>query len=268
MQVEGVVSDNRGVGFPGASVYIQGTFDGTSSDSEGGFRFTTQASLPCTLRVDYLGFKDEAIVLDGSSISMIHVILEEEFNQLKAVTITAGAFRAGDVEKAVVLKPLDIVTTAGATGDVVGAMQTLPGTTAVGESGRLFVRGGSAMETGTYVDGMLVHEPYTRSAPNTAVRGRFNPFIFCGTNFTTGGYSTQYGQALSSLLLMDTKDIEEEDEWNLSLMTVGADAAGTKTWTGGSLTASFSYNRPDTWRGRGPSTARNAIYKSLGHRCA
>ncbi|NND94621.1 MAG: TonB-dependent receptor [Flavobacteriales bacterium] len=242
ISVEGIVTDTKGNALAGANVFVEGTYDGASSDIEGGFSFQTEPQDSARITIEYLGFESasRAVVLKNDQLDL-EFKLKEKFNQLKAVTITAGAFEASDSKKAVALKPLDIVTTAGATGDIAGALQTLPGTTTVGESGRLFVRGGSADETQTYVDGMLVQEPYTRSAPNTAVRGRFNPFIFSGTTFTTGGYSAEYGQALSSVLLLDTKGLEEEDEWNLSLMTVGADVAGTKVWDRGSATATLSY---------------------------
>ena len=36
---------------------------------------------------------------------------------------------------------MDIVTTAGSAGNIIAALETLPGTQTVGESGRLFVRG-------------------------------------------------------------------------------------------------------------------------------
>ena len=52
--------------------------------------------------------------------------LRENVNTLDAVVISAGTFEAGDASKISVLKPLDVVTTASALGDYVGAIQTLP----------------------------------------------------------------------------------------------------------------------------------------------
>ena len=49
---------------------------------------------------------------------------------------------AGEEKRRTILKAVDIATTAGATADIAGALNTLPGTTKNGESGRLFVRGG------------------------------------------------------------------------------------------------------------------------------
>ncbi|MDO9615832.1 MAG: TonB-dependent receptor, partial [Bacteroidota bacterium] len=112
--------------------------------------------------------------------------------------------------------------------DVYGALQSLPGTTVNGESGRLFVKGGDSEESQTYIDGSLVSVPYNSSAPNLATRGRFNPFMFKGTIFSTGGYSAEYGQALSSVLLLSTNDMSAEDQLDLSFLSVGVEVAGTK----------------------------------------
>lgn len=242
VSISGTVTDVKGETLIGANVFIVGAYDGASTNLDGQFSFNTVETGAQILKVAFIGYEEQLIPIDLSvDIVDMKIVLKEKFNQLKAVRITAGSFEASDSKKAVALKPLDIVTTAGAVGDVAGALRTLPGTTTVGESGRLFVRGGSAEETKTYVDGMLVHEPYSRTGANVAARGRFNPFIFSGTVFTTGGYSAEYGQALSSVLVMDTKGIELEDEWNFGIMSVGADVAGTKVWEKGSVTGSIQY---------------------------
>src|SRR5690606_19575692 len=119
------------------------------------------------------------------------------------------------------LKPLDIVTTAGSAGNIVAALQTLPGTQTVGEDGRLFVRGGEANETQTYVDGIRVAQPYGATTNNLPTRGRFSPFLFKGITFSTGGYSAEFGEALSSVLLLNTIEEPEQEQTDIALMTVG-----------------------------------------------
>jgi hypothetical protein len=240
--INGVITDLKNIPLPGANIYIEGTYDGASSDVNGKFSFTTDEKGKHVLIIDYIGYESyhKELELTGKEV-YIESKLKESFNQISAVTITAGTFEASETKKSVVLKPLDIVTTAGALGDISGAMQTLPGTSTVGESGRLFVRGGHSNETQTYIDGSLVHEPYTTSAPNTAVRGRFSPFMFSGTVFSTGGYSAEYGQALSSVLLLRTNGLQQEDQLDLSIMSIGAGMAGTKLWKSGAVTASFDY---------------------------
>ncbi|MGB1003384.1 MAG: TonB-dependent receptor [Salibacteraceae bacterium] len=240
--ISGTVKDKEGNPLPGANVYIENTFSGTSTDLNGKFSFPFSDTGSFHIVTEFVGFEDfkQPLLLSGMNLQ-VQISLKEKFNQLKAVTITAGNYGTGKSETAVVMSSLEMVTTAGSLGDINAAMRSLPGTSNNGESGKLFVHGGDGNETGTYIDGIYVHQPYTSSAPNMAVRGRFNPFMFKGTSFSTGGYSAEYGQALSSVLTLNTNDMPLEDELNISLMTVGADLAGTKKWKNGAITASANY---------------------------
>ncbi|MFN8844307.1 MAG: carboxypeptidase-like regulatory domain-containing protein, partial [Chryseotalea sp.] len=197
-KISGIVTDEKGEVIPGANVSIVGAYDGASTNEEGKFQFTTQEKGALVLAVSFIGYKpyQQSITANGNPIQ-VTIILKESINELEAVVITAGSFNASDESRRTVFKALDIATTAGATADIAGALNTLPGTQKVGESGRLFVRGGDGTETRTFIDGMLVLDAYGVAATNTPSRGRFLPFMFKGTSFSTGGYSAEYGQALS-----------------------------------------------------------------------
>ena len=240
--ISGRVTDQDLNPLPGCNVYIKDTYYGASTLEDGTFSFRANLKDSAVLVVEFMGFEDFVQSFSISSATKpFKVKLKEEFSTLNAVTVTAGTYGTGEAAEAVVLSSLDVVTTAGALGDIAAAMQMLPGTATNGESGRLFVHGGSANETGTYIDGILVHQPYTSSVPNMAVRGRFNPFMFSGTSFSTGGYSAEYGQALSSVLILNTNEMPVEETWNFSIMSVGLDAAGTKMWKDGAITVSANY---------------------------
>jgi hypothetical protein len=241
-KITGIVSDKHGETLPGANIYFLDSYDGTSSDTSGRYNFITELSGTQTLIVSFIGYKNfsEEIILEGRDIELI-IILKENNNQLDAVVISAGSFEAGDQKKAVVLKPLDIVTTAGGLGDIYGALNTLPGTQTVGEDGRIFVRGGDGYETKTFIDGMLVENPYSSKMPDVPVRGRFSPFLFSGTMFSTGGYSAEYGQAMSSALILNTNDLPPRSVSSISLMSVGAGFSHTKRWKRSSVSAEANY---------------------------
>lgn len=241
-KVSGTVTDKSGQPLPGANVYIENTYDGTSSNAAGAFNFNSTEKGAQTLIVDFIGFERSVIEvnLTGQPIS-INAKLKEEFNQLEAVNITAGTFEAGDKKKSIAMTPIDMVTTPSASGDIYGALNAMPGTTTVGESGKLYVKGGDSRESKTFIDGTLVYAPYSSSPPNTSVRGRFNPFMFSGTTFSTGGYSAEYGQALSGVLALKTNEMPVEDQLNLSFLSVGGGLAGTKTYEKSSITSSFNY---------------------------
>ncbi|HEX6889219.1 MAG TPA: TonB-dependent receptor [Chryseolinea sp.] len=242
VKVSGTVKDHHGASIPGANVFLMDTYDGASSAADGAFEFTSTETGKHLLVVKYIGYKDfeQEINLDGKDL-YLRVIMEETINELDAVMITAGAFTASDASRRTIFNAVDIATTAGATADIAGALNTLPGTQKVGEQGRLFVRGGDGNETRTFIDGMMVLDAYSVSAPNTPSRGRFLPFMFKGTSFSTGGYSAEYGQALSSALVLDSKDRSEATRTDIGILSVGGDVAHTQAWKTGSAAAKIQY---------------------------
>lgn len=241
-QITGSISDEKGGPIPGVNISIAGTYDGTSTSVDGTFDFESTESGDQILLISFVGFTShqQKVQLSGKPVHL-EVVLREVVNQLDAVVISAGSFTAGEEKRRTILKAIDIATTAGATADIAGALNTLPGTQKVGESGRLFVRGGDGSETKTFIDGMLVANAYSPSAPNTPSRGRFLPFMFKGTSFSTGGYSAEYGQALSSALVLDSKDKAALNQTDLGLLSVGGDIAHTQVWDHASLTGKIQY---------------------------
>ncbi len=216
--IRGVVKDNRSKPVQGVNVSIKDSYDGAITDSLGVFSFTTTEKGQQVLLASSVGYRAFEQVINISASMTIDIVLKEEITELKAVVLTAGTFEASDRKRAAaVLNPLDIVTTASANGDITGALKTLPGAQQIGESEGLFVRGGTAAETKTFIDGTLVNNFFFSSVPNIAQFSRFSPFIFKGTVFSTGGYSALYGQALSSALILESIDLPDRTTANLSL---------------------------------------------------
>ncbi|MFD2561502.1 TonB-dependent receptor [Aquimarina rubra] len=239
--VSGIVTEPSGTPIPGANIYLEGTYDGASSSDDGTFNFSTSEIGEQTLVISFLSFETYSLRTSVSEMKDLKIALKEDVNSLGSVILNAGTFSAGDNSKASVLTPLDIVTTAGAAGDYIGAFQTLPGTSTVAEDGRLFVRGGDANEANVYIDGLRVFQPFAATANNIPTRGRFSPFLFKGTNFSTGGYSAEYGDALSSVLLLNTIDEPEQEKTDLSFISVGLGVGNTQKWKKNSLSINAFY---------------------------
>ncbi|MCL6217272.1 TonB-dependent receptor [Zunongwangia pacifica] len=240
-EISGTVTNKKQEPIAGANIYLKGTYDGAISDENGHFNFTSEETGMHILVISFLSFETKEISGEITNFKNLQVTLVEKFDALEAVVINAGSFEAGTTSEASVLKPLDIVTTAGSVGNIIAALETLPGTQSVGEDGRLFVRGGDASETQTFVDGLRVAQPYNASVRNIPSRGRFSPYLFKGMSFSTGGYSAEYGNALSSVLVMDTQDEAEEDNTELSFMSLGLGIGKTKNWEKSSITLNASY---------------------------
>ncbi|WP_144892740.1 TonB-dependent receptor [Flavobacterium tiangeerense] len=239
--ISGKVVDEKGKPVAGANIFLEGTYDGATSNETGSFSFTTTTTGNQTLVVSFLIYETSKTVINVAAFVDKTIKLKEGVTALDAVIITAGTLESGDKARVSVLKPLDIVTTAGSAGNIIAALQTLPGTQTVGEDGRLFVRGGEANETQTFVDGIRVAQPYGASTNNLPTRGRFSPFLFNGISFSTGGYSAEYGEALSSVLLLNTQDEPDQNKTEISLMTVGLGIGNTQKWKKSSLSVNSNY---------------------------
>jgi hypothetical protein len=244
-RISGTVRDGKNKPLAGVSIGLKDTYDGATSDSLGHFSFTTSEKGAQVLTASLIGYRTAELPVNMTeAIGPMALVLKEEVTELKAVVISAGAFEASDRKKGTVLSAIDIATTASGNGDVTGALKTLPGTQQVGESEGLFVRGGTAAETKTFIDGTLVNNFFFSSVPNVAQRSRFSPFIFKGTVFSTGGYSALYGQALSSALILESIDLPEETSANVGISVIGLSGgyqqlAKNKKWSWG---GNYSYS--------------------------
>ncbi len=245
--ISGRIVDDKGKPVMGASVYLDNTLDGSSTDSFGVFKFTTTENGTQTLVATAVGYSNAGTTLKiAGDISDINLTLKNTAKTLEEVTITAGAFEASNDKDKTVLKPLDIVTTAGAQADVVRALETLPGTQKQGTQNGLFVRGGDASEAGFIIDGMVVQNAFFSGPPGVATRSRFGAFQFKGVSFSSGGYSARYGQALSSVLELSSLDLPERSTINLGANMAGVYASGSKLWkkSGGDVTAFYNNLSP------------------------
>lgn len=261
----GKILDLKNNPVPNANVYLDGSYDGANSNALGEFSFTTMLTGNHTMVVSILTFETRKIAIAIPQNNYHSIVLKQNATELNEVVITAGTLEAGAKSRVSVLKPLDILTTAGNPGDIVSALQTLPGTQIVGESGRLFVRGGEANETQTFIDGIRVAQPYLQTANNVPTRSTFSPLLFKGTSFSSGGYSAEYGEALSSILVMNTIDAPEVEKTEVSVMTVGLGVGNTKKWDKDSFSINASYINLAPYQALMPDNIQwNKPYQSIG----
>jgi hypothetical protein len=241
--IKGKVKDNHNRPLPSASIALKDTYDGATADSLGNFSFTTTEKGAHVISITSVGYKPfEQQVNIGSEPIVLEISLKEQLDELRAVTVTAGSFSAGDNKRGTVLSSIDVATTAGSNADITAALRTLPGTQQVGEQEGLFVRGGAGYEAKQYIDGTLVNNPYYSSVPDIASRGRFSPFLFKGTVFSTGGYSAEYGQALSSVVLLESIDLPEKSEVDASISPILVGLGTQQLAANKKSSWGFSYN--------------------------
>ena len=118
-----------------------------------------------------------------------------------SVDVVASAPGAASVTE--IVQPVQVLRTPGALDNIFRTLQTLPGVTATEEFGsRLAVRGGSPDQNLTVMDGVEIHDPYRLFGLTSA----FNPETIQRFELATGGFSVEYGDRLSSLLVVENRD--------------------------------------------------------------
>ena len=236
--ISGVVTDGREP-MAGANVFIIGTIDGCLTDSLGRFEFATSKTGELSIKATFIGFEDAVLTTTESQNLLIR--MREQATTINEVIVTASTYSFGKSDNFKTMDALDVVMSGNSCGDIVAALQTLPGTQKVGENGKLYVRGGESDECQTFINGMHVLVPYSTNIENNAVRGRFSPFLFKGINFSLGGYGGEYGQALSSVLPMETTDVATGDKLGVSASLVDWNIGGTKAFSSSSLSFNADY---------------------------
>ena len=236
--VTGIVTDGHNP-LVGANVFIIGTIDGCLTDSLGRFSFQTSKTGEITLRATFIGYED--YTLTTSQTTDLLITMHERATAIDEVVVTASTYSFGKSDNFKTMDALDVVMAGNSCGDIVAALQSLPGTQKVGENGKLYVRGGESDECQTFINGMHVLVPYSTNVEGQAQRGRFSPFLFKGINFSLGGYGGEYGQALSSVLPMETTDVATGDKLGVSASLVDWNVGGTKSYQNSSLSFNADY---------------------------
>lgn len=206
-------------GIKDVSVTLKDTYDGATTDEKGNYSFETSEKGPQILSFSNPKFVDiEKKIVVGNENLTVNSDLKEQISEIDAVVISAGSIEASDRKRATaLLTPIDIYTTAGANGQVSSALETLPGVQKIGETEGLFVRGGTGDETKFFMDGNLVNNFFGNSIPGIKSMDRLNTSLFKGNVFSSGGYSAVYGQALSSVLILESIDFPERNSIDLGI---------------------------------------------------
>ena len=245
--IQGVVTDKKGLPLAYANVYLESTMEGAMSDEGGRFSFTSRAAGTVRLICSYIGYETfrTSITLKSGEVFVINIQLKQKAVRMRSVSITASAFTTAD-EEGVTLTTMDVIRTPGAAADVFWAIKSFPGLQQVEEGAGLFVRGGDVSETAVYLDGAMLKHPYKYESPTGGFFGMISPFLLKGTFFSSGGFSAQYGNALSGALSMESQDMP-----SMWLMGIGLGLAAESVYLAvpvveNKLGFSLSGNRSNT----------------------
>ena len=202
---------------PGANVAIVDAggalVAGAATDLDGRYAIEGAAAGTYRVQASFVGYEAQTrtdVVLQGSRPTFLLFELREDVVEGEGVTVSAGFFDrepAAPVSVAA-LGPEEIRRTPGGLNDVSRSLLALPGVASgVDNRNDLLVRGGGPSENAYFVDGIeipQINHFATQGATGGAV-GLLNVDFIREATFYTGGFPARYGDAASSVLVIENR---------------------------------------------------------------
>lgn len=234
-KIEGTVRDkttNLPVEF--ASVLIEGTSLGTSTDEKGNFSFEDVSPGFKHVIVSFVGYettRSSEFQVQGNQAAFIDILLPQSSVSLDEVVVSQKV-NVKRIESPVSLLKVEvqqIEKSAGINRDISKLVQTLPGVASTAANRNdLIVRGGGPAENVFYLDEIeipVINHFATQGASGGVV-GIVNPDFVRDMDFYTGAYPANRVNALSSVMDIKQKD-GSKDRVHTKLSLGASDAALT-----------------------------------------
>lgn len=211
--LSGTITDAKsGMALAGVNILIDGTRLGAAADSEGNFRIEQIPIGTYRLNLRMVGYKVKIlrqVQIAADQTTILEITMESIPIEIDAITVTRSK-RSQELEKLSPsrreLQPREIMTLAGGGEDLFRGITTMPGVVARSDvSAQFFVRGGTPDQNLIIIDDVPVFNPYRLKALGGPI-SMFNPDVVESVELLPGGFSAQYGDKLSSVLIARNRE--------------------------------------------------------------
>ena len=231
--ITGVVSDNEGLPLPGATILVEGTSTGVTTDFDGNFSINAEEG--DTLNISYVGYQSQSIVVgdqDTLSISL------ELGNELEEVVVTSLGIKreAKALGYAVQSVSTEDITDSGANSAIdamvgkVAGVQITRSSGSVGGGSRIIVRGVTSMignnQALIVIDGVRSNNESLNSGSSTAGTSVSNRLMdlnnedIASINVLKGAAATSlYGTSGSNGVIVITTKKGQASKMNVNFST-------------------------------------------------
>jgi hypothetical protein len=178
-------------------------------------RFEVEGLEPGLVRVEvrFLGYRTAVlsdVLLRSSRSTFVEAALERQPIELEGIVVGSGAFRVPDAAptSVQVLAAEEIRRTPGGLLDISRTLLSLPGVLGgVDNRNDLLVRGGGPGENAYFLDGIRIPQinHFATQGATGGALGLVNVDFIRETEFYTGAFPVRYGDALSSVLLIENR---------------------------------------------------------------
>ncbi len=192
-----------------SNVVIEGTTFGAATDLNG--LFTIPNVPPGNYNIISFSLEHDTVILPAEikagKITTVTFYSPKKTVKINEVEISAEREEAKTEVKvstiSITTKQITRIPTVGGEPDLAQYLQVLPGVVSTGDQGgQLYIRGGSPIQTKVLLDGLTIYNPFH----SIGLFSVFETDIIKNVDVYTGGFPAQYGQRISSIVDIKTRD--------------------------------------------------------------
>ena len=197
----GKITDENGKAIEFVNVAVQNTKYGVVSDARGGYSLRLPADTLINVVFSYVGYEEIkiGITLKPEDRRKQDVKMHIVATILPEMTVHDQSIKASTITR-LDAKETVLLPTTGA-GGVEDMVKTLAGVSSTNElSSQYNVRGGNFDENLIYVNGIEIYKPFLVGSGQQEGLSFINSRLVSNIDFSAGGFSSEYGDKLSSVL--------------------------------------------------------------------
>ena len=205
-----VYDEENGEPVPFVNVIVAKTDNiGAPSDINGFFSIPDVPVGQQTLVLTYIGYDSLVypVTVEAGKILNVKLNMKQSGVDLDVVTISSKTTsKLEEIQiSTTTITPLQIkrLPSVGGEPDLAQYLQVLPGVIFTGDQGgQLYIRGGSPIQNKVLLDGMVIYNPFH----SIGLFSVFETDIIRNVDVYTGGFSSEYGDRISAVVDITTKD--------------------------------------------------------------
>ena len=190
------------------NILVVNTKNGVQTDNNGYFSIALPSGT-YTLLTTTLGYDTSLITVNLLPDAMVSkkILLKQLEVELKTVEVSGGkkekTTRVNTGLTKITPQEMKRLPSAGGEPDLAQYLQVIPGVVFTGDQGgQLFIRGGSPAQTGIYLDGVTIYNPFH----SIGLFSVFETEAVRSVDVYTAGFSAQYGNRTSAIIDVHYKD--------------------------------------------------------------
>ena len=222
--LHGKVTDQDSKPVEFATVRIKGTALGVTTGLDGGYRLSTAERDTLVIVFSCIGYNEESrTLIKPKGDITLNMRMRENSQMLSGVEVTEIKKQTSSMQT---LDAQDYKLAADVTGGSVESMlTTMAGVSSSNElSSQYSVRGGTYDENSVYINGIEVYRPQLISSGQQEGLSIINPNLVGSIGFSTGGFTAEYGDKMSSALDITYRE-PESFEGSVAASLMGASLA-------------------------------------------